>query len=59
MQYDDKVVDAPPQKFPPTKVLFIRNLPSDTMKQDIIELMQQFGKIEKVLILLQKSHAFV
>eukprot|EP00347_Sterkiella_histriomuscorum_P014929 403358967 len=47
-------------QFKPTKVLFLRNLPKDVTEQELMRVLSyQYGFVEKVLIMIQKAHAFI
>lgn len=45
--------------YPPTRVLFVRNLPHDATESDLKRVFEEYGPVEKALIMIQKSHAFV
>ncbi|CDW74237.1 polypyrimidine tract binding [Stylonychia lemnae] len=45
--------------YKPTKVLFVRGLPYDITEAELMRILSQYGCIERVLILIQKAHAFV
>jgi RNA recognition motif-containing protein len=40
------------QNFAASKVLFVRNLPPDTTKLELVEAFEKYGKVEKTLIML-------
>jgi RNA recognition motif-containing protein len=40
-------------------VLFVRNIPNDAIEEDLKRVFELYGPIEKVLIMIQKSHGFI
>ena len=38
--------------YEPSRVLFVRNLPASTTKEELTELFQKYGKVENTLVLL-------
>lgn len=53
------VVPPPPGFVKPTRVLYIRRVPTDFVEQDIIDLCTPFGEVEQVLLLAKQRHGFV
>lgn len=45
--------------YPPTRVLFVRNLPHDASENDLKRVFETYGPVEKALIMIQKTHGFV
>ena len=43
----------------PSKVIFVRNVPNDCSDGELAAAFQQFGTIDKVMTMNEKSHAFV
>ena len=40
-------------------MLFVRNIPNDAIEEDLKRVFELYGPIEKVLIMIQKSHGFI
>jgi RNA recognition motif-containing protein len=59
MQIDNQQSKAQQAAFAPSCVLFVRNVPKDSTSEQIIDLFAQFGPVEQVLLLIEKSNAFV
>ena len=45
--------------YPISRVVYVRNLPRDTLQSEVVSTFEQFGEVTNVLLLIEKSHAFV
>ena len=45
--------------YPISRVVYVRNLPRDTLQSEVVLTFEQFGEVTNVLLLIEKSHAFV
>lgn len=48
-----------PPQFEPTKVVLIWNLPIDVTEKDLYTISSNFGRVQQVFMLMQKSIAFI
>ncbi len=43
----------------PSKVLYVRSLPYDSTEHDLSRIFSQYGKVERVFMLINKAAAFI
>ena len=59
MDITDNFPKETENKYQPSRVLFVRNLPIDATEGDLSRIFSQFGPILKVLLLINKANAFI